>query len=263
MERRLAFGSVAELYDAARPSYPAELVDDVLAYTRGRSGRQVDPIDALEVGAGTGKATELFAARGLKIVAVEPSEAMAAVASRRAATASVTVRVTDFESAALTAHAFDLVYCAQAWHWVDPERRFGLARQALRDGGALAAFWNRADWDRCPLTGELTGAYDRSGVTLNDAGPMYPGEPTRLDLGDEWREQTAAEFADAVTRVYRWEQRYTAAEYVDLMATHSDHILLGGEARGRLFAEVAAVIDGHGGTLDLPYATLLCLARVT
>jgi SAM-dependent methyltransferase len=256
MERRLAFGSVAELYDAARPSYPSELVDDVLAYAG-------EPRDALEVGAGTGKATELFVSRShppLRVVAIEPSGDMAAVASRKAATASATVLVTDFESASLPEHAFDLVYSAQAWHWIDPARRFGLARRALRDGGALAAFWNRADWDRCPLAGELSAAYERAGVTLQDAGPMYPGAPTRLDIGDSWEREAAP--AATETRVYRWAQRYGAAEYVELMATHSDHILLSHDGQRRLYAEVAATIDAHGGSLELPYATLLCLARI-
>jgi hypothetical protein len=54
--RRLAFGSVAELYDRSRPSYPPALVDDVLGLV-GVAPR------VLEVGAGTGKATVLFAAR--------------------------------------------------------------------------------------------------------------------------------------------------------------------------------------------------------
>ena len=50
--RRLVFGEVAELYDSVRPSYPDALVDDVLAFAGAGPG---DP--ALEVGAGTGKAT--------------------------------------------------------------------------------------------------------------------------------------------------------------------------------------------------------------
>jgi hypothetical protein len=33
-ERRLVFGQVAELYERARPSYPDELVEDVLAYAQ-------------------------------------------------------------------------------------------------------------------------------------------------------------------------------------------------------------------------------------
>jgi SAM-dependent methyltransferase len=258
-QRRLSFGSVAELYDAARPSYPGALVDDVIAYAGCEPGDQ-----ALEVGAGTGKATAQFAARGLRVLALEPDPAMAAVASTRAATAGEHVRVlvSDFESAELPERRFALLYCAQAWHWVDPRRRYGLAHRVLAPGGAVAVFWNRAEWRRCGLAGELTAAYDRSGATLHDAGPMYPGTPTKLDLGEDWTAQAGELFTVPETRVYRWEHDYTTAEYLALLATHSDHIVLPGGDRERLFAQVAVVIDRHGGSLRLPYATLLCLARV-
>ena len=68
-EQRLVFGEVAELYDGARAGYSEAVVDDVLHYLGGDSRAR----RALEVGAGTGKATVAFAARGLAIVALEPS----------------------------------------------------------------------------------------------------------------------------------------------------------------------------------------------
>jgi hypothetical protein len=49
--RGLLFGSVAEGYERYRLGYPKELVDTVLRYAEGPVGA------ALEVGAGTGKAT--------------------------------------------------------------------------------------------------------------------------------------------------------------------------------------------------------------
>jgi len=58
--RRRSFDATAELYDAVRPSYPDALADEVLA----RAGRRV-----LEIGAGTGKATVVFARRGASIEA--------------------------------------------------------------------------------------------------------------------------------------------------------------------------------------------------
>lgn len=80
-ERRLAFGEVAEQYDRTRPSYPDALVDDVLALAPTDHGAA----RALEVGAGTGKATVMFAARGASVVALEPSPEMAAIAERNTA----------------------------------------------------------------------------------------------------------------------------------------------------------------------------------
>ena len=53
--RALSFGAVAEAYERFRPGYPVELLELVMAYAGG-------PIrTALEIGAGTGKATRLFA----------------------------------------------------------------------------------------------------------------------------------------------------------------------------------------------------------
>ena len=79
-ERRLVFGEVAELYDRHRPTYPAELIDDLVALAGLDASRPV-----LEVGAGTGKATVLFAQRGIPVLAIEPSPEMAAIAGRAAA----------------------------------------------------------------------------------------------------------------------------------------------------------------------------------
>ena len=71
---RLVFGQVAERYERVRPSYPQALVDEVVELAVGGP--------ALEVGAGTGKATVMFARRGLTVHAVEPSAEMAKDRSR-------------------------------------------------------------------------------------------------------------------------------------------------------------------------------------
>ena len=68
--RALKFGSVASAYERFRPGYPDELVDQVLAY----AGHPVRT--ALEIGAGTGKATRVFARRGIAVTATEPDAAM-------------------------------------------------------------------------------------------------------------------------------------------------------------------------------------------
>lgn len=94
-EQRTIFGEVPELYDKARAPYPDTLVEDVVAHA---AGGGVRPPRALEIGAGTGKATVSFAAKGVEVLALEPDEAMAAVARRNCERwPTVHVDVTTFE----------------------------------------------------------------------------------------------------------------------------------------------------------------------
>ncbi len=257
-ERRLSFGQVAELYEQARPSYPTSLVNDVLAYAGLEPGDTI-----LDVGAGTGKATRLFAARGHRIVALEPSAEMAAIARRASADfPSVEIVQSDFEHWPVPSVRFGLLISAQAWHWIDPGSRYRKARAVLRVGGALAAFWNWPDWRGCPLRGELDDAYREVAPSIERGDPMRPStEPD--DLAGDWDSEIAdaERFADAEVRGYERDCRYTSEEYVRLLSTTSGHLLLGRATRNCLLGRIAAIIDSHGGAFELPVLTRLCLAR--
>lgn len=256
-EPRLVFGQVAERYDRVRPSYPSALVDDVIALAGG--GR------ALEVGAGTGKATLIFARRGIAVHAVEPSAKMASIARRRCAEfPDVMIAESDFEDWDGDRHAYTLVFSAQAWHWVAPEVKYVRAREALSDGGLLAVFWNRPDWDRCALRDELSTAYRRTAPDFGpDPGPMHPGSEIAPDRWEDWDAEIAAApgLQDPQARYYEWSTQYSAQRYAELIATTHDHILLPDETREALLAAVSDVIERHGGVLSLPLVTKLCLAR--
>jgi len=167
--RRLVFGEIAEDYDRHRPEYPPEVAEELIARARVAAGDRV-----LEVGAGTGKATALFTARGVPVLAVEPSPRMAAVARRKlGATGLVEIVESDFERFHPGAERFKLVYSAQAWHWVDPRRRSVLARAAMRAGGVLAVFGNYPIWADSPLRAQLAEVYARLAPDM-PVGPMHP-----------------------------------------------------------------------------------------
>lgn len=257
------FGDVAELYERARPSYPDELVDDVIALSGlGRSGR------ALEVGAGTGKATRLFAARGVAVHAVEPSAAMAAVAREVCAGyPDVTIEEKDFEGFDPAGQAFRLLFSAQAWHWVSPEVRYVKAHEALEPGGLLAAFWNRPHWRTSPLRAELLEAYRRAGAALDSDGgvdPMHPESDTK-PKPEAWEREisAAAGFERPEMRLYDWSWTCSTNEYLELLRTHSGHIVRPEAERRAILDGVRGAIEQGGGSLRLPLVTELCLASAT
>ncbi len=258
--RRLVFGEIAELYEARRPSYPEALIDDLVAW----AAHGVDAPTALEVGAGTGKATRLMSARGVAVTAIEPSAEMAAVARRLmvAGGAEVESIESDFEHADLGGRRFPLIYAAQAWHWVAVPRGYALARAALADGGRLVPFWNRPAWERSGLRAALDEVYAAHVPADLGRGPYHPSVSPTSSEHEQWAEQIAEVdgLDDPEVREYRWSMDYTAAEYTGLVATHSETRLLDDDTRQRFLTALERAIEDHGGAFNLPMRTFACIA---
>jgi SAM-dependent methyltransferase len=256
-ERRLTFGKVAELYDRVRPSYPSALVEELIALAGADT--------ALEVGAGTGKATVLFAKRGLSVLALEPSAEMVQVARRNTASfPGVRIEQVEFEGWEAHGERFPLLYSAQAWHWICPEDRYTRARAALHDGGLLAAFWNRVEWGSCELGPALHAAYERSGASPAEEDPMDPRVSETIGQPGWWESEIegASGFGDPEVRAYRWTQDYPADEYVSLLGTHSSQLVREAAEREALLGLIAeTIIARGGGRIRIPYVSQLCLAR--
>ncbi len=259
-EQRLVFGEVAELYDRVRAGYPDAVIDDVISFT-GSGGPY---LRALEVGAGTGKATVSFATRGLEIVALEPSAEMAAVARRNCRQfPRVRVESASFEDWPVQAGGFGLVFSAQAWHWVSPEVRYGKAAAALRAGGTLALLWNRVRWQGEPVRNDLEDLYRRLVPDLYARRPGFPGltpRPEDGDRGDEMRRTGL--FRDETVRTYPWSAAFTADSFIDLLQSQSDHRLLDEGTRARLLHAVREIIAARGGEIEVPHITLLVMGRL-
>lgn len=130
--RALTFGAVAKAYEQFRPSYPPELVESVLVYAQ-------QPIStALEIGAGTGKATRVFAGHGITVTATDPDAAMLAELRKHLPAGVKTVQAA-FENLPLDTK-YGLVYAAAALHWTRPEGRCRRIAALLDSGGIFASF---------------------------------------------------------------------------------------------------------------------------
>ena len=228
---RDSFEEAPELYDRARPSYPDELVDDLLALAGLRAGSRV-----LELGPGTGKATVALAHRGLRVVGVELGEGLAAVARRNlAAFPEVEIVNVPFESWEAD-ERFDAVVAFTAFHWIDPEVRYEKPASLLRDGGSLAVVETKHVLPEGgdPFWAEVQADYDAAAPDPDNSPPPRPEEVP--DLGDEI--EGSGHFRNFAVRRYLWDAPYTADEYIAVLDTYSGHRSMPDEQRLDLYRRI-------------------------
>jgi ubiquinone/menaquinone biosynthesis C-methylase UbiE len=128
------FDEIAVEYDRRRPAYPDELVDQACQVAGIGSGDRV-----LEVGCGSGQLTRALLARGLHVTALEPGKSLIALARQNLEGAGDVEFVNArFEDAPLPREQFRAVFCASAFHWIDPEVGWQKAADVLVPGGTLA-----------------------------------------------------------------------------------------------------------------------------
>lgn len=180
------FSDRAGAYVAGRPSYPDAALGVLFD---GLS----DPADAIvaDLGAGTGISSRLLAARGARVLAIEPNAAMreAAAPDARVAWVAASAEATGLEEASV-----DLVTAFQAFHWFDHERALREIVRILRPGGRAAVVYNERD-ERDPFTaayGALVRRYQTDeterrradGLNAFAAFPIWHGGPRRSEFSN-------------------------------------------------------------------------------
>jgi SAM-dependent methyltransferase len=235
-----SFGAAAAAYERARPSYPEAALDWLLP----AGARRV-----LDLGAGTGKLTRQIQARGLEVVAVEPSDGMRAELSR--ALPDVVALAGSAERIPLDDTSVDAVLVGQAWHWFDPARAVPEVARVLAPGGQLGLVWNIRDlsdpW--MEAFSRLEPAHDNSEADslAPRVGPPF-GSVERFDIA--WRGPT------------------TADALIDLLASRSYVIVLPDDERAALLARVRRFLETDPATagraeIGMPYVTRCSRAQLS
>jgi SAM-dependent methyltransferase len=206
-ERAGSFGAAADVYDRSRPSYPVEAVRWALPPGAQR---------VLDLGAGTGKLTEVLLGLGLDVVAVEPAEQMRARIPRRAQ-----VLAGSAERIPLPDAEVDAVLVGQAFHWFDLDLALPEVARVLRPGGTLGVLWNERD---------------ESVEWVRSVWDLWGGEPERV-VG-EVRLTGTAELSAPEREEFRHAQALTADLLVDLVASRSALITMPADERVEVLQRV-------------------------
>lgn len=224
-ERAGSFGAAADVYERSRPSYPVEAVRWALP----AGARRV-----LDLGAGTGKLTEVLVDLGLDVVAVEPSAPMRERIAGRAEVLDGTA-----ESIPLADSSVDAVLVAQAFHWFDSEAALAEMARVVRPGGTAGLLWNVMDdgVDWVKQVGGLFGAEDL--VSHLDGIAPFSGR-------SDWADPTHDEFDYA--------QTVDADLLVDLVASRSLLVSMHEDERLEVLAQVRALAPEQE-PFELPYLT--------
>jgi SAM-dependent methyltransferase len=164
-----SFDLAAEEYERTRPSYPAEVLDEL----------PLGPdADVLDLGAGTGKLTRVLVGRYAHVTAVEPLDRMRAILERVVPEAEALPG--SAERIPLDDASVDAVFAAQAFHWFDHDRALPEIARVLRAGGVLALIANRPDDSRASPLPQAFRAY----LDELHASAAFHGQPP-------WREVIA------------------------------------------------------------------------
>jgi SAM-dependent methyltransferase len=254
------YKDIALIYDEVRPSYPEELIQDIITTTALKTSDRI-----LEIGAGTGKATVQFAEKGFQVQAIELGRDMGAVFKEKLAKyPSVSLDIASFEEwVPPSSDKYDLIYCAQAFHWLDINIKYQKCHGLLKDNGFLVLFWYNASNDDMAATKIITQkvneiiAHTCANKNVNPADVENKQPIRSAHSGVSKADERIAEIEDSnlfgiiAQFAYQREIRSNAEQFLKAQkSVPSFASFLDGledETKDRMEKEIINIVNTHGG----------------
>ena len=248
MEFRKIFDTIPEKFDKWRPRYCEEAFTDVIKHSRLDSGKS-----ALEIGPGTGQATEPILKTGCNYLAIELGEHLAEYTKNKFKSYDNFHLVNgDFETYHFGQQKFDLVYSAATIQWIPEQVGFSRAFDLLKSGGTFAMMLTKSD-SRTPneaLYHKIEEVYDE-----------YFRPETSYTQKLAYNNVVNYGFIDFECREYPSKREFNADDYVSYLGTHCDHIVLKEPYRSKFYGGIRDAILEAGNKIVLNDTIVLYLAR--
>ncbi|MDR0606237.1 MAG: class I SAM-dependent methyltransferase [Bacteroidales bacterium] len=136
--KRGDFTKLAKAY-VNRPAYGDLIVSALLKYVE--YDRKSD-FKVADVGAGTGKFTKMLLEKGLKVLSVEPNDAMRSEGIKDTKEFDVKWSKGSGGKTGLEKNSVDWVTMASSFHWTNPNESLSEFHRILKPGGYFTAIWN-------------------------------------------------------------------------------------------------------------------------
>ena len=248
MDFRKIFDSIPEEFDKWRTRYCDELFADVIEYSRLDSTKT-----ALEIGPGTGQATEPILKTGCSYLAIELGENLAEYTKNKFSLYdNFKIVNADFETYDFGQQKFDLVYSAATIQWIPEEIGFPKVYNLLKSGGTFAMMMTQTDY-KTPnedLYTKIEEVYSKY---------FYPEKKYTCSLAYNNVEKYG--LVDFERRDYHKTREFNADQFVLYTGTHCDHIALKEPYRTNFFEGLRTAILDAGNKITLKDTIVLYLAK--
>lgn len=249
MEFRKVFDTIPEQFDKYRPRYTPELFAELIEYAEIGSGKTV-----LELGPGTGQATDPILKTGCDYNAIELGEHLFEMMNRKYAQyPNFSIVNDDFITHDFGSQKFDMIYSAATIQWIPEEIAFTKTFELLKPGGVLAMMLTKGDY-RTPnedLFNKIQLVYSeffKPEIEYQHGLFKYTNAPNYGYIDFEQRE-------------FYGKREFTADEYVAFCGTHCDHIVIPEPYRSKFFNGLREAVLAAGNKIVFNDTFVLFLAK--
>ena len=248
-EFRRVFDMIPEEFDRFRPRYSEEL----FAFMNDRAG--IGPGKrVLEIGPGTGQATDPVLRTGCEYHAIELGEHLCRKMKEKYGTLpNFNIVNDDFITHDFGDMKFDMIYSAATIQWIPEEIAFAKTFKLLKPGGTLAMMLTTSEYrsDNEPLFEKIQKLYDKyykpdipytHGKFSYNAAPKYG-------------------YSDVKKYEFKGQRVFNSDEYVEFSGTHCDHIVLPEPLRTEFFEGLRNAVFEAGDRIVFKDTYVLYLTK--
>lgn len=259
MDLRKSFDNDVINYDKWRPRYCKELFNDIIEHSKLNPEKE-----CLEVGCGTGQATEPILKTGSSLLAIELGENFTEFTRNKFKSyKNFQIENADFEKFDLKNNKFDLVFSGTAFHWISEETGYRKVFNSLKSGGTISLFWNKPapkSFDD-PLHLKMQEVYDKYFGPEIIKKAKFEHENLQERYAKIISKIEKYGFIEAEFRLYKQVREFTADEYVSLISTYSDNITMPEPIKSQFLTGIRDVIYDFNNNIKVYDTMDLYLAR--